>query len=136
MIVEAKRLRRGSFQPKQLAREYALAIRNAASRLPVLLLLLPSPPPVPIRGMKPQSVVDAIALHLQDVLDRSDGMCVSAAQALERVDEIVCWITWHEVLAALTDQLAELQSLEPSIYGSMARMVGTVQSAIAWHSDG
>ena len=49
-VLEAKRLRRGSFQTEQLAREFLLVREHAAGRTPLLLLILAAAPPVPIQG--------------------------------------------------------------------------------------
>jgi hypothetical protein len=46
VLVEAKRLRRSSFQPEQLAREYLAVTQQANGRTPLLLLILGAPPPV------------------------------------------------------------------------------------------
>lgn len=48
-LVEAKRIRYGSFQPEQLAREYMALMSNSGSARP-LLLLLGVTPPVRVRG--------------------------------------------------------------------------------------
>jgi len=56
VLVEAKRLRRASFGPQQLAREYLAVIRSAGTRDPVLLLILGSPPPFTVQGQGPKEV--------------------------------------------------------------------------------
>lgn len=40
-LIEAKRLRQGSFQREQLAREFVAVTREAGSRIPLLLLIIP-----------------------------------------------------------------------------------------------
>ena len=135
-IIEAKRLRRGSFQPKQLAREFVLALQRAEAKRPILLLLLPEEPPVPVRGHGRRSISEAISLQLADVLSDSDVPTASVAAALDGIDRVTCWITWQDLLAALTSRLATFEIHEPSVKASMARIVGTVQAAIEWHGDG
>lgn len=134
-IVEAKRLRRGSFQPKQLAREFVLAHKRAGAKRPLLLLLLPEPPPVPVSGHGRQSISDAISLHIDEVLSETDDVKDSKASVLQRIEQVACWITWHELLAVLSDQLKCFESHDPSVKASLGRIVGTVQAAIDWHGD-
>jgi hypothetical protein len=135
-VIEAKRLRRGSFQPKQLAREFVLALQRAGDRRPLLLLLLPEPPPVPVRGHGRQSIADAISLHIEEVLGATDDAYGSKASMFQHVEHVVCWITWQNLLAALSDQLKCFESQDPSLQSSLRRIVGTVQAAIEWHGDG
>jgi hypothetical protein len=49
VLVEAKRIKKASFQREQLAREYLAVLREAKARDPVLLLILGSPPPVTVK---------------------------------------------------------------------------------------
>jgi len=51
-LVEAKRIRRSSFQPEQPAREFVAATveAQASGRRPLLLLILGTPPPVTVSG--------------------------------------------------------------------------------------
>ena len=51
-LVEAKRIRRSSFQPEQPAREFVAATveAQASGRRPLLLLILRTPPPVTVSG--------------------------------------------------------------------------------------
>lgn len=49
-LIEAKRIRRSSFQVGQLAREFVALMATAGDRSPLLLLFLGSPPPVQVAG--------------------------------------------------------------------------------------
>ena len=59
-LVEAKRIRSSSFQPRQLAREFVMAQQFAGERRPILALLLSAPPPVRVQGRGRLSIRDAI----------------------------------------------------------------------------
>jgi hypothetical protein len=49
-MLEAKRIKRGAFMPEQLAREFLAVVQEAGDRNRLLLLVLPTPPPVHVRG--------------------------------------------------------------------------------------
>ena len=53
-----------SFQASQLARELALSYQHAAGRMPALVLILKSPPPVRVRGRGRFEIRDAIEPEL------------------------------------------------------------------------
>lgn len=55
-LIEAKRLRQGSFQQEQLAREFVAVTREAGSRIPLLLLIIPTPPPVAVKCPSPRTL--------------------------------------------------------------------------------
>jgi len=49
-LIEAKGPKGSPFSPDQLSREYRALNQMAASRVPVMLLVLPTPPPVCVKG--------------------------------------------------------------------------------------
>jgi hypothetical protein len=51
VLVEAKGIRQGVFQPEQLAREYLCLFRDFRRPAQLLLLILPVPPPIPVKGL-------------------------------------------------------------------------------------
>jgi hypothetical protein len=71
-FLEVKRIKRGSFQAEQLAREYVAVLQEARrlGKQPLLLLVTPNRPPLPIKGRGLQPVADAIAWALKKVLPR------------------------------------------------------------------
>ena len=67
-LVEAKRIRASSFQTDQLARELIAAVQQAGERVPLLLVILGSPPPVRVLKIPGRvSLEDAIGQRLQKV---------------------------------------------------------------------
>jgi hypothetical protein len=133
-LLEAKRIRRGSFQPEQLAREYLAVLQEAGDKTPLLLLVLPSEPPVAVRSNGRKSLHDAVAQWLEPVLARVDSELPSAIELVAQIDSVVASTTWDEVSKCVADGLAELDGLDTSVGRSMSRLAASVQSAIEWHS--
>jgi hypothetical protein len=132
-VLEAKRLRRGSFQTEQLAREFLLAREQAAGRAPLLLLILATEPPVPVQRSGRMYIEDAISAQLGSVLRRCGRPEGEAERLLTEVDDVVAWTTWHELAAVVEAQLAGLPDVEPPIRASITRLVASVTDAIERH---
>jgi hypothetical protein len=129
-ILEAKRIRTSCFQPQQLAREFVLAHQLAESRQPFLLLLLGSPPPVPIQGRGRMTVRNAILSGLPSILDEPE------VESLARhVEDTIAWITWAELAALIRDILAPFTSNDLSIDRSIRRIAQALLGAIEWHGN-
>lgn len=133
-LIEAKGMSRSAFQPEQLAREYICAVRDAGSRLPLLLLVLPNEPPVPVKKHGLLSIEDAIGTHLQSVLARTTGLAGTAAVLMERVAETVAWITWPEVQDVVRKVEIENAALPSGIGATIERLRSDLVRAIDWHS--
>ena len=133
-VVEAKRIRGGSFQPEQLAREFVLAVRAAEGRTPLLVLILGAEPPVPVKGFGHVPIEDAIATQIGSVLERIGWSAYTTEALVEMIPNVVAWITWRDVSSVVEAQLAALGRLEPSIRASITRLADSVTSAIARHS--
>ena len=73
ILLEAKRIKRGAFMPDQLAREFLAVVQEARDRNGLLLLVLPAPPPVHVKGHGRLALHDAVALCLPQVLERAEG---------------------------------------------------------------
>jgi len=140
VLVEAKRLRSGSFQPEQLAREYLVLERSFSSPTRILLLVLPDPPPVAVRGRGRLPIHDAILEQLEVVHARAQdppplGDLVSA------VDRRCAWTTWTDIDRILLDGVAALPALpaaasarRPSRRAGVSRDLRAVV-ALVWESE-
>ena len=106
-LIEAKRIRRSSFQVGQLARELVALFATGGDRPPLLLLLLGSPPPVVVAGQGHLSIERAIAESLADVLAATPEVDLALDDLMGRLDATIAWITWAEV-ADITSRQAEL----------------------------
>lgn len=129
-LVEAKRIRSSSFQPRQLAREFVMARRHADGRHPLLLLLLSSPPPVRVQGRGKLSVRDAILAALPDVFHA--GSDISALEPL--IEETVCWLTWAELAEQIEAAKRSFRSGE-SVDAAVVRLADSVLKSVLWHGN-
>jgi hypothetical protein len=141
-VLEAKRIRSNSFQPEQLAREFVLALRDAhnKAKAPLLLLVLGSEPPVKVVGQPDKQLIEqAIDLHLDSVLERTDWSgrehhCPYTAESARcKVGDVVCWTTWQEISTIVENQLAVFSSLDPSLKRTIERLANAVTQAIVRH---
>lgn len=133
-LIEAKRIRRSSFQFDQLAREVVALLAAAGNRSPLLLLLLGSPPPVAVAGRGRLSLEAAIAGSLDQVLAVTPEVGLSVDAVMDRLPETVAWTTWGEI-ADVTRRQAELFREAPNgLAGTVRRLALAVTDAIDWHS--
>lgn len=134
VLLEAKRIRSASFQPEQLAREYVDLLNEAGDRVPLLLLVLGTPPPVAAKGHGRLDPFDAVTSQLAAVLARTEDFDRDAAALEALLPQTVAWITWAEVREVVLRQAAGFISLEPGISGTVDRLASAVVTAIDWHS--
>lgn len=133
VLVEAKRIKKASFQREQLAREYLAVIRAAQTRHPVLLLILGSPPPVNVKKQGLRHITAAIEEHLPTVLSNT-GADERVDDLVKRIPEVVSWITWGELDTVVARQLPFMKIEDPSLRGTEERLAKAVSIAIAIHS--
>lgn len=133
VVLEAKRIRSSSFQSEQLAREYVLALRDSLQRTPILFLVLGSEPPIKVAKHGKMPILDAIRLYLEAVLSRTERHSITMEQALGRVEEVTCWITWQEISEIVESTRAALVCNDQSIKLSINRLASSVTRAIEWH---
>lgn len=132
-LVEAKRIRYGSFQPEQLAREYVALMSNTGASKPVFLLLGVTPP-LRVKGSGLLEIHDAVSRFLGPVLDRvGDEALPSKSELLEQIPEIFCWISWEELNGSIAQALAQHSPLHRSSEASVRRIAAFVHNAIVWH---
>lgn len=134
-ILEAKRIRSSSFQPEQLAREYVLALRDAGARTPILLLILGAAPPVRVTKHGKLSLQDAVLLHLDAVLAKAEDHSITPEHARGMVEDVVCWITWHEISSVVQAQCDAFHTADLSIKACVDRLASSVTGAIEWHGN-
>lgn len=133
VLVEAKRIRRSSFQERQLAREFVAVLQEAADRTPLLLVILGSPPPVVVRGF-PDRVdpATAIAGRLNTVEGR-EGLGLSDDELVARAPEILAWTTWSEIRDVVVQARDEMRDAG-ELSGTVDRLCEAVVTAIEWHA--
>ncbi len=128
-LVEAKRIRSSSFQPRQLAREFLMAHHFAGDRRPMLALLLSGPPPVRVQGRGRLSIRDAIIGALPHVF--CVGTDFSAWES--RIEDTVCWLTWAELAEQIRQVQSALKFADPTIEAAIRRITTSVLKSIEWH---
>jgi len=133
VLVEAKRIRRASFQREQVAMEYLAVIREAKTRAPVLLLILGSRPPITVKKQGLRSITEAITEHLPQVLANT-GADERFEDLVKRIPKVVSWITWAEINTVIARQLSSMKVEDPSLRGTVERLATAVSAAIAVHS--
>lgn len=94
-LLEVKRLKAGSFQREQIAREVLATVKEAQSRRrsPLLLLILPEDPPVLVRGMGRVSIRDAIGECLESLVQKTGDSQSLACEILDKSDSLVAYLT-------------------------------------------
>ena len=133
-LVEAKRIRYGSFQPEQLAREY-LALMSQTGSLKPILFLLGVTPPVRVKGNGQLELTEAVGRFLSPVLERvSDPGLPSEAELMDRLPEVFCWISWPELDLCVREAASKYAAGHPSGDASVQRISAFVNNAIAWHA--
>lgn len=133
-LVEAKRIRYGSFQPEQLAREYVTLASKAGSAAPVLFLLGVRPP-VRVKGHGQLELTEAVGKFLGPVLERvADPALPSEAELMARLPEVFCWISWPELDRCIQEAASNYAAGHPSGDASVQRIASFVRNAVAWHA--
>lgn len=134
VLIEAKRIRSSSFQPEQLAREYVALMRASGERTPLLLLILGAEPPVSVRGQGKLGIEDALTRHLESVLHRTEDHDLSAESLREQVTRVCAWTTWNELRQTAAAQQGRYQTDDPSVAGTVARLVNSITRSVTWHT--
>lgn len=136
-LVEAKRIRRSSFQPEQLAREYVAVTVEAetSGRRPLLLLILGSPPPVTVSGWpEPVAVADAVRRHLASVVSRTPRCRRDVDELAARASDVAAWTTWSDIATTVAAQADTVAGAERSVTASVRRLASSLTDAVARHS--
>jgi hypothetical protein len=133
-MVEAKRVKRSTFQPEQLAREYLAVSQEAGHRRPLLVLVVPAPPPIPVRGRGKMQIADAIASCLEPLLLRCDHDFPVADELLCELSSVIAYTTWPALVHAVTTARDEFSCGNVSVDLSVRRLADAAIDAISWHS--
>jgi hypothetical protein len=133
-LVEAKRIRSGSFQPEQLAREYVCSLQHARRRKkkPLLLLILPTGPKVLVNGLGRVSVDDAVVRHMASVLRRTNELA-PAHELTAGLKDVVAFTTWRRIDSCLRAGREQVGPAAPSLQACVNRLIDSALNAIEWH---
>ena len=130
VLIEAKRIKRSSFQAEQLAREYAAVLQEARGRTAMLLLVLGAPPPVSVAGEGRLSVEEAVARHLGKFSPPAELL-----RLLDQLGSVVAWTTWDQLRQVVEAQAKGFRCDDASVAGSVARLSGAVTDAVRRHAE-
>ncbi|GAA2501940.1 hypothetical protein [Terrabacter carboxydivorans] len=129
VFVEAKRLRRSSFQADQLAKELLLAAEHGQGRNPVLLLVLSAPPPIRVQGHGTLTIEEAVLLG-QQLISARRGRQVGVPNALDSV----AWTTWGDIGRAVAAAAQDYNNPDESTHNAVTRIAMTVSEALRIHA--
>ena len=116
-----------SFQPHQLARTLHALLTTTDQQVPLLLLVLGTPPPIRVARVGTLDIPEAVEHSLAQFDDQQDLLTAGAREA-------VAWITWAELAGVVRRAAARLDVPDQSVAASVRRMADAVDRAIAWHS--
>jgi hypothetical protein len=133
-LVEVKRIKRGSFQQEQLARELLVALQRSGTKLPVLLLVLPKPPPVHVAGRGPLTILQAVEGPLSQVIAKVPDYSRSIADTLAMVDTTIPFTTWDAIYSIVKAGVESYASAADPIRGTIQRLADSVFTAVEWNS--
>lgn len=134
VLMEAKRIRRSSFQTKQLARELVALHQQSDGRTPLLFLVLGAPPPVRVDTLGRIDPAQAISLTIEEVIEETGVTQVSASELLNGLEDTLAWITWSEIRELVEDQAASIPDLPHGLGGTIRRLAAAVTRAVDWHT--
>jgi hypothetical protein len=122
--VEAKAARGGRFSAVQVSRCLQTTLHGAGDRSPLLLLVLGSPPPLPVVGHGRLGLSEALECGLDAVPP------VDAERLRLAADVTIAWITWQQIASAVEGGLSELPALNPMVRAGIDRTAQRLRTAI------
>jgi hypothetical protein len=134
VLVEAKRIRSGGFQPEQLTREFLSLMRDHQTTHRLLLLVLAAPPPLSVKGLGRMGITEAITSQLTAVHARAAAP-PHLPSLLAQAPNAWAWITWSELNEVLERAAAALSHIaDLSVRASVSRTAQSAIRAIRWHA--
>ncbi len=133
-MAEAKRIRQGSFQQNQLARELLVTLERAAPKLPLLLLVLPQLPPVLVRKRGRLSIQGAVEDTLKEEMAAVPDYERSSAETLAAVETTIAYTTWDAISAVVRSEAKSYATSTEPIQGTVNRLAESVFTAKQWHA--
>ena len=133
-LVEAKRIRYGSFQPEQLAREYVTLMSKAGTATPILFLLGVTPP-VRVKGIGQLGIAEAVGRFLGPVMERvGDQGLPSESELMVRIPDVFSWLSWPELDQCIREAANTYVSGHAAGDASVQRIASFIHNAVAWHA--
>ena len=133
-LVEAKRIRPSSFQTDQLARELIATVQQAGERVPLLLVILGSPPPVRVLQIPGRVSLEAAITQRLDMVDAWLESELRPEDLISRIPQTLAWTTWGEIRDVLAANRLRFSSAQDGLGSSVTRLCDAAIEAINWHS--
>lgn len=134
-LLEAKRIKRSSFQSEQLARELVAAKKEAKNKVFLLMLITGNEPPYSVDKHGKLGVEEAIDLYIDQIVgEEVKGVEMSADEFRESVNSSVCWITWAQLGQVVKQQMDCFLNESVSTIRSVERLSESIVTSIEWHS--
>lgn len=129
VIVEAKRVRGGVFQREQIARNALVLDEMRAGRAALLLLVLGSGPPVPVRALGHLTVAEALRVGLDAIRERDPRVPEPVNVGVE-----IAWITWPEISDIVRDANRTFTNGDPDVEDAVRRSAEQIINAVRFHT--
>lgn len=69
----------------------------------------------------------------KSVLDRAESISIAEDDALSKLDEVVCWVTWEKIKDVIQASAVKIETDNQSIKRSIARVAQSACDSIEWH---
>jgi len=133
-LVEAKRIRTSRFQTDQLAREFVATRQQAGERVPLLLVILGSPPPVAVDKFPQRvSLGDAITQRLRPLAASWEAPS-NPTELASRICETLAWTTWADIRHTIQANRNRDIEAPAELAATVTRLCDAATTAIDWHS--
>lgn len=133
-LVEAKRIRPSSFQTDQLARELIATVQQAGEGVPLLLVILGSPPPVRVLKIPGRVSLEKAIIQRLDKVDAWLESELRPEDLISRLPETLAWTTWGEIRDVLAANRLRFSSAPDGLGRSVSRLCDAAIAAVNWHS--
>ena len=128
VLVEAKRIRRSSFGPEQVARELLLAEQAAAGRTPLLLIVLGAEPPVSLRGHGTMTLTDSAVLGAELISAR-----LGRPVKIPNLESTIAYISWAHIADRVQSAVSAYLENDVSASRTTQRLATTLLEAVRVH---
>jgi len=133
-ILEAKRIKRSAFQPGQIAKEFYLVTRESKDKIPLLVFVLGSKPPVLVNGQGRSEIHEEIIHNLDKVHSEAGNHWRTVEEIKQLAYSHYAWTTWNEIYWIVKRQLESFRSCNDSVDMCITRLANEVLDAIERHS--
>jgi hypothetical protein len=99
-----------------------------------MLLLLGTPPPVPVESKGRLELTEAVKSPMSPLLARLGEPAGQIDELEARLPDVIAWITWQELREIVSAQAVAFERAPNGLAGTVRRLSAAVASAIDWHA--